>query len=296
MRTIPASLAAHLVGGATTLATCWKLVRPDGVGLGFTDHDRDLVFDGLTYAAASGLEASDVEAQLGFAVTGLEVTGALSALSITERDIEAGLYDGASVETWLVNWADVAQRVKIGQGFIGEIRRIEGAFTAEIRSVLRGLDQTQGRVYGRTCDAVLGDARCTVDLAAPNRQASATVVSTDGRLRVSASGLTAFATGQFDQGLLRWTGGAKAGARVEIRRHRLEDGLAVFDLWRAMADPIAIGDPFVVTVGCDKRFATCRDRFLNQRNFRGFPHIPGNDRTLATAQAGASNRGGSLFA
>lgn len=295
MRSIPAPLAAHLAGGATTLATCWKLERPDGLRLGFTDHDRDLAFDGLTYVAASGLEASDIEARLGFAVAGLEVTGALTAAAITERDIEAGLYDGASVETWLVNWADLTQRLRVGLGFVGEIRRTDGAFTAEIRSILRRLDETQGRVYGRTCDAVLGDARCSVDLTAPNRQASATVVATDGRLKLSAGGLTGFATGLFDQGLLRWTSGPNSGARVEIRRHRLENGLAIFDLWRPMADPIGIGDAFVVTIGCDKRFATCRDRFANQRNFRGFPHIPGNDRALATAQAGASNRGGSLF-
>ena len=44
-----------------------------------------------------------------------------------------------------------------------------------------------------------------------------------------------------------------------------------------MPEPIAAGDTFAVTAGCDKRFATCRDRFANAVNFRGFPHIPGND-------------------
>ena len=44
-----------------------------------------------------------------------------------------------------------------------------------------------------------------------------------------------------------------------------------------MPEPIAAGDTFDVTAGCDKQFSTCHDKFANVVNFRGFPHIPGND-------------------
>ena len=54
------------------------------------------------------------------------------------------------------------------------------------------------------------------------------------------------------------------------------DGVHI-DLWQQMAEALAVGDTFVVTAGCDKRFTTCRDRFANTVNFRGFPSIPGND-------------------
>ena len=73
MRTIPSGLAAHLEGGATTLCHCWKLTRRDGQSFGFTDHDRDLVFAGVTFAARTGLEAAEVASELGFAVGGGEV-------------------------------------------------------------------------------------------------------------------------------------------------------------------------------------------------------------------------------
>ena len=53
-----------------------------------------------------------------------------------------------------------------------------------------------------------------------------------------------------------------------------------------MPEPIAAGDTFNVTAGCDKRFATCRDRFDNAVNFRGFPHIPGNDFVISYAGSG----------
>src|SRR3954470_21603633 len=133
MRTLPPGLAAHLERGATTLCRCWKLARRDGAVAGFTDHDRDLVFDGVTFAARSGLEAAEASAELGFAVGGGEVSGALVSAGIGEDDLAAGLYDDARVETWLVNWTDPEQRLLLDAGFIGEIRRADGAFVAEVR-------------------------------------------------------------------------------------------------------------------------------------------------------------------
>jgi hypothetical protein len=59
MRTLPSGLAAHLEGGATTLCRCWTLTRRDGAVFGFTDHDRDLVFAGVAFAAQTGLEAAE---------------------------------------------------------------------------------------------------------------------------------------------------------------------------------------------------------------------------------------------
>ncbi len=99
MRDIPEAFAAHLAGGVTTLCRCWSLRRRDGLALGFTDHDRDLTVAGLVHAARTGLEAAEASAELGFAVSGGDVAGALSSLGLTEADIAGGLYDGAAVET-----------------------------------------------------------------------------------------------------------------------------------------------------------------------------------------------------
>ena len=46
-KTISTALAQHLAGEVTTLATCWKITRRDGIVLGFTDHVRDLQIDGV---------------------------------------------------------------------------------------------------------------------------------------------------------------------------------------------------------------------------------------------------------
>lgn len=294
MRDIPPTLAASLATGATTLATCWRLLRRDGVAMGFTDHDRDLSFGGTAFLARTGFEGTEAVAELGLAVSGTEVAGALSADGITEADLEAGLYDAASVETWLVDWTDPAQRLLVGSAGIGEVRRHDNAFSAELRTVADRLNQVGGRIFARACDADLGDARCRVDTAAASWRAGAVVAATDGRFDIAATGLATFAAGWFTGGVVRFASGGNAGLAVEVKRHSVEAGSALVELWRPATEPILPGDSFEITAGCDKTFATCRDRFANAANFRGFPHIPGNDRALGFARPGDRHDGGSL--
>lgn len=292
MRDVPALLAAHLATGATTLATCWKLTRRDGLVMGFTDHDRDLAFAGTTFRARTGFEGTEAASELGLAVAGGDVSGALSADGITEADLEAGRYDAAAIEVYLVNWQDVSQRLVTAKATVGEIRRQDRAFTAEMRSAAHRLNEPQGRLFAKACDADLGDARCGVDLSA--HRATGTVAATDGRVSLVATGLAAAPAGRFEAGGLTFTSGANAGTAVEVKRHVATASGTLLELWRPTAETIAPGDLFAVTAGCDKAFATCRDRFANQARFRGFPHIPGNDRALAYAKPGGRNDGKSV--
>ena len=218
MRTLDLGFKSHIEGGATTLANCWKLTRKDSAVLGFTDHDLPLSFDGIDYRPMYGLDGGDVAVKSGPQVDTSEVVGVLHSDAIDEADISAGLYDGAKIETWRVNWRDVTQRLLLGRATIGEIVREDGQFRAELRSGQQALNQVRGRIYSVYCDAVLGDARCTVAHDHP------------------------------DFGL-----------------------------------------------GCNRALATCRDRFDNFANFRGFPHIPGNDFVLRYPKSGDGLDGGALF-
>lgn len=296
MRDLPPDLAAHLAGGATTLCHGWTLTRRDGLRLGFTDHDRDLVLDGLTHAARSGLEAAEVSAELGFAIGGGEVAGALSGLGLAEDDIAAGLYDGASVETWLVDWSRPETRLLLDIGTVGEVRRAGGAFVAELRGLMDRLDAERGRTYRATCGAELGDARCRVDLTDPRFSATGTVVgeAEPGTLEVTLSG--PFPEDGFTGGCLTWTGGASLGQSADLRAQTGAGTALRLELWQACARPVAPGDPFRLVAGCDKRLATCRDTFANAVNFQGFPHLPGNDFVLRPVPgSGPGLDGSSLF-
>lgn len=294
MRQIPSALQAKLDSGVTTLAHCWNLTRRDGVIQGFTDHDDDLVVGSVTYRAGTGFTSSEAASRFDLSVDGAEVAGALSDDALNESDLAAGRYDAASVETWLVDWSDVSLRVLMARSTLGEVKREGQAFSAELRGLADQLSQQTGRLFTARCGADLGDARCSFDLLAAGLQGEGSVASVESTSTIVAAGLDAFTDGVFSGGKLSWTSGANSGLSVEIKEHRLASGHARLSLWQAMPEAVASGDSFTISAGCDKRFATCRDRFANAINFRGFPHIPGNDFVIASPEAGAGNDGRSM--
>ena len=166
MRAVPDSLAAAIEGGAAALCTCWIVTRADGVRLGFTDYDAPLAVEGVACAAATGWTGGAADAALGFDPGSASAQGILESAALDEADIVAGLYDGAAVEAWRVDWSDPASRVRLWRGTIRRLVRAGDGFSAEIDGPLAVLERTAGRSYDRSCDAVFGDARCRVDLAA----------------------------------------------------------------------------------------------------------------------------------
>ncbi|MDR3475183.1 MAG: DUF2163 domain-containing protein [Devosia sp.] len=287
MRALDPAFAAHIASGATTLATCWRLTRADGVVLGFTDHDLPLSFGGADFLPATGLDGGEESAKLGPQIDTSEVVGILSSAAITEDDILLGRYDGALVETFRVNWRDVAVRDLVRQSTIGEITREDGQFRAELRSGQQALNVPRGRLYQALCDAVLGDARCTVDLADARYRAAAEVTAIRDRYRLEVGEVSGFDAGWFGFGMATWGAGRRAGIKDQILGHARVGGADIFQFAAPVGDWVVVGDALTALAGCDRRFATCRDKFANTRNFRGFPHIPGNDFVLSYPKAGS---------
>jgi uncharacterized phage protein (TIGR02218 family) len=290
MKTVPQALKAHLAGQATTTCYCWRVVRRDGTVVGFTDHDRDLFFDNTPFLAASGFAASEAEHAAGLGVQADEVTGGFSHSTIDEADLAAGRYDGAQVELFLVNWAAPEQHLRLNRREIGEVVRAGNQFRAELRSLAHRLNQPQGRLFNRRCDASLGDGRCRVDLAAWRGAGEVIEMIDAGRLRVS--GLQGFANGFFKNGRVSLPGAVSA--EVDGHENR-PDGSAVLSLWLPLEEVVEVGSAFTVVAGCDKTFATCRARFGNGVNFRGFPHVPGADFAYSYADGERVHDGGAIF-
>jgi uncharacterized phage protein (TIGR02218 family) len=291
----PDELKAHLEGGATTLARCFAVTRKDGAVLGFTDHDRDLVFDGITFRADSGMTAKAIQRGTGLSVDNSEAFGALRSDAIAEADILAGRYDGAEVRAWLVNWAEPAIRVLQFRGSLGEIVRSGGAFTAELRGLTEALNQPVGFIYHARCSAILGDERCRVDLGQPGYVEECAVEAVqDGRVFRFAS-FTGFEERWFEKGRLRVLTGVAAGLIGSVKNDRLR-GVSgrELELWQSFGISPVPGDLVRIEAGCDRRADTCRLKFANFLNFRGFPHIPGEDWVMSYPNKSGRNDGGSL--
>ncbi|WAC59416.1 baseplate hub protein [Brevundimonas sp. SL130] len=162
MRDVPEEMAARIESGAAPLCHVWRLERADGCVTGFTDHDRDLVVDGVVCRAGSGWTAGAAESAVGLAAGAASASGVLDDAAITEADVAAGRFDGAAVELWRVDWSEPGLKVRLWAGTLARIRREEGRFLADLEGPLATLERVVGRTYGRMCDARLGDERCRV--------------------------------------------------------------------------------------------------------------------------------------
>jgi uncharacterized phage protein (TIGR02218 family) len=285
------SLADHLATGTTTIARAWALVRADGQTFGFTDHDRDLRLGGISFRADAGLTARALEQVTGLAVDNSEAVGALRDAGLTEADILAGRYDGAELTIWEVNWQNVSERRVLFRGSLGEITRSGAAFRAELRGLSEGLGQQGGRVFHASCSAVLGDDACRFDTMQAGFSAEVALVGLAEDVLLFES-LDSFTPGWFTHGRLTALSGAAEGLVALIRLDQHGGTQRRITLWDSLRAPVAAGDLFRLEAGCDKQAATCRNKFANFLNFRGFPHIPGEDWLTAYPKVGQANTGG----
>lgn len=274
MRQISPHLTSHIASEVTRLASCWRLLRRDGVMLGFTTHDRDLIVGGQTFRAAASFAPSAINANNALNVDNLEVDGALTSDAISASDLRAGRYDFARIDIFLVDWqAPDAGVINLSSGFLGEVRIQDQRFTAEVRGLKQILQQEIGEVFSPECRADLGDRRCRVALRDFTQTSTIAQVSSPRSFIASALNQP---DGWLRYGLLRWHDGGNAGLDFEVKQ---QQGDAIV-LVQTPPAPLSVGDRFEVIAGCDKRFATCRDKFANVPNFRGEPFVPGVDSLL----------------
>lgn len=253
----------------TTLAFAWAVERRDGVTLGFTSHDRDLVIGGLVHRAAPGMVPSAIERSDGLDADDVRLSAALTSDAFSDGDLMAGRWDGAALRLSAVDWTapDVAP-VTLLTGEFGEVEINDGGFAVGLRGPTAVLDAAVVEETSPECRAQLGDRRCRVDLG--GRRVSVAVVSVvDNVLTLGAP----LADGDYAFGALRWLSGDNAGLESRV----VANAGASVTLRDVPAFAVAAGTRVELIQGCDKRFATCIARFANAANFRGEPHLPGND-------------------
>ncbi len=262
-------MPAWLTPELTTLAFCWRLDRRDGIVLGFTSHDEDVAIGGLTYRAAPGMVPSAIERGSSLEADTVDLSGVLSSDAITAADLVAGRWDGALLRLFAIDWtAPDSYLVPLVRGTLGSVQTAGDQFEVELQGPAAALNAPVIEAISPDCRAELGDARCRVDLAGRSLLVS---VSSADEAEVTIS--TALVAGDFAYGSLRWLDGANAGLSATI----LSNSAAGLTLSEPPPLSAAAGDRAEIIQGCDRRFATCISRFANALNFRGEPHLPGND-------------------
>lgn len=277
----------------TRWAQCWSITRTDGTVIARTDHDEAVTFRGVSHTPCDSLSASahELAAMLGL-VGNQELMGMLSGDGFTESDLFGGVYDGATIEVWMVPWSNNGGEIpwRLAAGTLGKVSEGQLGFTAELLTASARLQQQPLlQVYTPGCrwDGI-EDPRCGVDFAALTVTGAVTSVAaiaaqTAASRRTFSDGLRAEADGYFEHGTLTWTSGANAGHSSEVKAFVQATG--TFILWQAMIHPIAVGDEYEAVPGCDLTEPTCKAKFDNYVNFGGFKDVPGQDEIMKSPDA-----------
>jgi uncharacterized phage protein (TIGR02218 family) len=270
-----------LIGPVMTSAYGWRLERRDGVTLGFTSHDHDVVIGGLKYQASPGMQPTSITESIGIEADGLEVSGAINASAIREDDLNAGRWDNARLTIFLFDWTSPQSEIRIlAEGEWGEVSFSDVGFETELRGLTAFLDTPVVPQTSPGCRANFCGQDCGLN--AQRFQHLARINAVDGvsfdfdSLQI-VGGANAFAYGS-----VRWIGGANIGLAGQI----LNSDAGTFVLASKPAFAVTAGTLVQIFEGCDKTIATCSTRFGNAINFRGEPFLPGND--LLTRYPGAS--------
>lgn len=253
-----------------TVATWWRILRRDGVTLGFVSHDRDLWFDGVLHRAAPGMVPSATRRTAGLDEDSAEVAGALSHDAVSGADLAAGRYDGARVRIGLVDWQTLEREV-IWVGTLGAVTEENGGFTAELASRKVELLRNTVPRTSPACRAQFCGPGCNLNPMRYTHEAVLTGVDPETGWATIAC---AVPVGDLSGGTLRWMDGPQAGTTLQVRAVNA-GGEIMLDAPIETAPPL--GCRAIVREGCDHGLDTCADRFGNAANFRGEPFLPGND-------------------
>lgn len=269
-------MATICQGPLTSLAFCWRIERGDGAGIALTSHDRAVIRSGDTHVADPGVTPAAITRSLGLEPHSAEVAGALSARALTETDLALGRWDGARIALTAIDWtAPEGESIALLGGELGEVS-VEGeSFSADLNGAAARLAASPCPATSPECRAQFGDRHCRVDLAGRSTRA-VVVASQSNGITISEA-----VDERYVFGRLRYLSGANCGLETVILGVSGMQ-LTVRDRPRAALEAGAV---LSLREGCDKRFETCVGRYNNAANFRGEPHLPGND--LLTRYPGA---------
>lgn len=252
--------------------------------LGFTSIDLILVIGGIVYRPFTGFDASAVQMSQGLEKTDSQVlAGILDASGMSRQEIEAGIYAGAEVRRFLVNYLDLPSSfdpvsnpkfLELPRSYLAEFKRNNLGYEAKAKDELSKLDRLIGETTSMTCRANLGDDRCRVNLAGFTH--NVTVEHVDSRRKFAITG--EFPKNYFDRGRLKFTSGNNIDVHRDIGFHA---GTHLI-LYEPLPFDVAQGDNLTVVAGCLKTELACVVKFRNFANFVGEPDIPTTDLAVNT--------------
>jgi uncharacterized phage protein (TIGR02218 family) len=265
MKSLPLSLTASVVKPARLLV----ITRRDGTVMRIAEAQAAITAGGNVYTPIAGCEISAVKHTLGGDTPSMEIRGAHNTTGTAAFDttaIDVGLYDAAEVELYIV---DRNNPVTLGLLFSGSIQPVQydvsGRVSFDVRGPSIGAGTKYIQVFAPMCRTDLFSSLCGVDKDAYELSATVAVIINRFNFTITISPVPA------DNYLNGGTILTSTGVAFEIA-NQTGSTLTSFLPYNRV---LAVGMALTLWPGCDKRLATCANKFNNALNFQGEPHSIG---------------------
>lgn len=256
----------------------YKIVLADGTTLRYANYDIPIVWDGQTWACTGPVfERGKTKLSGKITVDSLDLTVTTDANDqiggVTWMNLaQSGGFDNATLTLYRCFMSAPGTVIGALIWFSGLIDPDDGG-GMEMKWKVRSRMQKANvdypmRLYYPSCPYALYSTACGVSQS--SFAVNGSIVSASSTVRFMTS--IGYADGYFRQGYLRFTSGELAGTSWPIKSNYYSTGEFVM-LSGTDVIPQA-GDTFVAYPGCDKRPATCRDKFNNWQRNRATPYIP----------------------
>ena len=265
-----------------------------GLTLRYTDHDQPIVFleaggSPQTYSPFFGIQASARQLVDALKEANVDVFGIINSDQVSHEDLRAGRFDRATVVEELVDWRTPSQGSWRTRTYtIGRVKFTGETWEAEMNGLPNKLLAKQGRIKARNCDAEFGDGRCGLTKSSHTvngvRVLAASQDAAEPRriYRAVLSDVPSQSDGFYDYGELVWQSGQNGTHGVTSQVKVYLNANRDIELYEPTPFAILDSETFDLVTGCDLLFSTCRDKFSNAVNFRGFHLMPGSDKVLKT--------------
>ena len=292
MRPASGKTAEFLKASCHHFATLWRFELTTGDVLRYTNHDREIEFDGELYSPAAAPRASAAQEAEGLQGQTRDLEGIIEDDSLSFDNLRAGLLRNAELTEYAIDWRyPWAGALSTRRYFVGEVSYGgNDRWNAQLNNPATRLQVPVGAIYGRACRFSLGDANCGINVNAFKSSiltvSDVSSGSNNTRTRFSVIDASYFASqsAEFASfGFVEWVSGENVGLKVEVLKETRPTANEVnFQLSENAAFDVSVGDKFRVTAGCDRTIETCENKFNNLQRFGGFPDIPGIDRLILT--------------
>ena len=259
-----------MAGQELTLALFLKITPAtdfaDTTELGFTSLDYPVTLDAhaLQFIPTAGLMPSTIETESGKPAN-FELSGVFEETGITESGLLAGKWNGAIIELWRMNFADLTMGEEVlFSGLISHFTDMQDSFRAELVGRTNRMDTNFGEMTSRICRRVKTftnfPGECGYNAAESggfDNQRTVTVDTVLSRLAIDFTGHESVPSDFYTNGKAECLTGDNEGLAREIQSGSVSGGLLHIILKRAFPLAVAEDDTFELTVGCTGTLERC---------------------------------------